>query len=76
MTPATKQQDLSARTASIGNWGLTFLADGLVAGTVYFPVGPQGPIEGSLGSPERERYRQAARDWVDKGILWIGPTAR
>lgn len=34
-----------------------------------FAVGPQGPIDGTLGSTLRRRYREIVLDWVQFGVL-------
>lgn len=53
-----------------GNWGLTFYASAIDStlatmffATLPFPVGPQGPTDGTLGSPLRQRYLDACKQW-------------
>lgn len=61
------------RSVSWGHWGLTFSEgegpDWRQVASLPFPVGPQGPQDGFLGSPERERYREACRAWTERGEL-------
>lgn len=51
-----------------GNWGITLYAEAdgknVFFGKLYFPVGPQGPIDGHIGSPERARWLKACSDWM------------
>lgn len=61
------------RESEWGHWGLTFIQRGPggrdVLYTISFPVGSQGPMDGYIGSPERERYRALCRRWVHDGEL-------
>lgn len=65
------------RTVQWGNWGITFMLPQLdrtrnygdIVGTLYFPCGNQGPCDGFLGSPERKRYEDAVKDWIENGNL-------
>lgn len=65
----------SQRFADWGHWGLGFWsgergATGARAvAELPFPVGPHGPQDGFLGSPERLTYREACRRWVADGVL-------
>jgi hypothetical protein len=64
-----------------GHWGLTFYkTDNLTTrkpieffGKLYFPVGPQGPMDGTYGSPLRQKFEKACRDWKN-GICPDGTT--
>lgn len=73
------------RQTSWGNWGITFyeMADRALPGEASprmakchgrynFPCGPQGPTDGFYGSPERKRYEQMCRDWMNHGVLPAG----
>lgn len=57
------------RRAEWGHWGITFCVGRVPVGTLYFPAGHAGPMDGFIGSPERERYREACRAWVASGVL-------
>lgn len=65
------------RTCQWGNWGITFynpqpdltLNYGILVASIDFACGPQGPIDGYLGSPLRESYKKMCRDWTEHGIL-------
>lgn len=65
------------RQAEWGNWGITFVtrhdvrdyAPASIEGTLYFPVGAQGPVDGFIGSPERLRYQAIVKAWQERGEL-------
>jgi hypothetical protein len=65
------------RSAEWGNWGITFFtrnhasdyAPSSIAGTLYFPVGARGPMDGFVGSPERQRYQAVIAAWQQRGEL-------
>jgi hypothetical protein len=64
----------SQRAVKWGNWGITFLLvvqpdHEVSVGFLSFPVGTCGPIDGTFGSPERQRYQDLCTRWVSKGIL-------
>lgn len=58
------------RMAEWGNWGITlyskvpgaYLADSFF-GFIPFGVGPQGPIDGFIGSELRESYKRKCAEW-------------
>ena len=52
------------RTTYHGNWGITFLEDGNVKGKIYFPLGPQGPVEF-----EYNKIRTIRNSWLFNGEL-------
>jgi hypothetical protein len=63
------------RKASWGHWSLTLWVETpapMVFHNVYFQVGPQGPQDGFLGSPERQRYEAIVKEWVCGGVLPMG----
>lgn len=60
---------MSMRAVSWGHWGITFQDGERSVATLSFPVGPQGPMDGFLGSKEREGYRRACRAWCEDGVL-------
>lgn len=71
------------RMVEWGNWGLTFYwkvpgeyAPTKIEGVLYFPVGTRGPMDGYLGSPERERYKAISAAWMRDGQLPEGMVAR
>lgn len=58
------------------NWGLRFFytppgepGHNVCAGFLAFPVGPNGPVDGVLGSEQRQKYARIVKIWKDKGIL-------
>lgn len=62
-----------ANLTSWGHWSLTFYtaenygsrdADSFF-GELPFPVGAQGPMDGYLGSKERQRYHDACKQWAN-----------
>ena len=61
------------RTASWGHWAIDFMEQqhdltcnfGVLAGTVYFPVGNCGPCD----LPRREAYKKMIADWMAGGAL-------
>lgn len=65
------------RTVEWGHWGLTFMEPqpdasrnyGKIIGTVPFPVGNCGPCDGTVGSPQREKYRAMCKAWMERGEL-------
>lgn len=61
------------RRTDWGHWGLTFVEqigdNWLIRGRAFYPVGPQGPVEGTVGSPERQRWLEMADAWVKHGVL-------
>lgn len=66
----------TVREAEWGHWGITFLtrvpgayAPSSILGTLPFPVGTQGPQDGFMGSPERQRYVDAVAAWRLHGIV-------
>jgi hypothetical protein len=69
MTQTTK----GARRTDWGHWGLTFVERvderWETRGRIYFPVGPQGPVDGCIGTPERQRWLEVADAWVKDGRL-------
>jgi hypothetical protein len=52
-----------------GHWALTFCQDTHVVASLAFPVSAGGPSDGTVGSPEREAYREACRAWIARGEL-------
>ena len=63
------QANDGVRRAEWGHWGITFCRGRAPVGTLYFGVGNGGPVDGTVGSPERERYQEACRSWVASGVL-------
>jgi hypothetical protein len=66
----------STRQAEWGHWGITFFtkvpgdyAPTTIDGVLYFPVGTRGPMDGLLGSPERQKYAEAIKNWMEQGVL-------
>lgn len=68
------------RKAEWGNWGLTFYSeiDGkiILHGNTYFPVGACGPMDGFIGSPERQKWLDQVKAWMSKGLLPEGLDTR
>lgn len=63
-----------ARFTDWGHWGLTFWEGERddhpqAIAALPFPVGPCGPCDGWLGSPEREALREKGRLWTERGEL-------
>lgn len=64
------------RTVYWGHWGIAFgevqpdltKNFGRIIGTVYFPVGNGGPVDGTVGSPERLGYQAMVKDWIENGV--------
>jgi hypothetical protein len=59
-----------------GHWGIGFWGGdpNLPTSTravcrLDFAVGVQGPMDGTVGSPTRERYRAACKAWVERGEI-------
>jgi len=67
----------SKRQCEWGNWGITFY-EFAVAGEITFfakvdfAVGAHGPIDGFIGSPLRESYKQMCKDWREAGTVPTG----
>lgn len=65
------------RSAEWGNWGITLVQWDTperpyvpqIIGTVYFGVGSQGPIDGTIGSSTRQGYRDMVAAWMRDGIV-------
>ena len=65
------------RSASWGHWAITLYTGdvwgdyrtAIAVGGVTFPCGPQGPVDGYLGSATREAYRAAIRAWMEHGEI-------
>lgn len=64
------------RFVSWGHWGISFWNGDRndqptwqAIAEVSFPVGPQGPMDGFIGSPERQRWIDACRVWTERGEL-------
>lgn len=51
-----------------GNSGITYIEDNHPVYRFEFPVGPQGPVDGTIGSPERAKLVATIGKWVDEGI--------
>ena len=66
----------TGRTVEWGNWGIAFMEPqpdtnknfGVIIGTVYFGVGTRGPVDGTRGSPTRQRYQAMCDGWMQHGI--------
>jgi hypothetical protein len=56
-----------------GHWALTLIQRGHggrdVLYNVSFPVGVQGPMDGILGSPERQGWNAVCQAWRERGEL-------
>jgi len=62
------------RTVYWSNWGITFYqgnnqSDLTKVKELQYAIGPQGPVDGTIGSPTRKRYEKICAEWVEKGIL-------
>lgn len=65
------------RTVQWGHWGITFMDRqpdermnfGLVVGTLPFPVGAAGPVDGTVGSDTRLRLKATCDAWVRDATL-------
>jgi len=63
------------RTVQWGNWGITFMEKqpderlnfGVIVGSVQFPVGNAGPVDGVYGSDRRKSLQAACEEWVKDG---------
>jgi hypothetical protein len=51
------------------NSGITFLDRKDVIAVVSFPCGPQGPIDGTIGSPERKQWEDVRESWIEHAML-------
>jgi hypothetical protein len=67
------------RRVEWGNWALLFYwqVPGVygperIEGRLPFPVGARGPMDGCLGTVERQRYVDASKAWMDRGELPAG----
>ncbi len=75
MTPEETENALGYRTAQWGHWGLTFFwsnggyAPTKIEGILYCPVGNAGPMDGYLGSTQRQTYKDIVADWTSRGEL-------
>lgn len=49
--------------------GITFLERGLIIAIVNFPCGPQGPIDGTVGSKERLKWEGVRHAWIEHQML-------
>ena len=64
-----------ARFYDWGHWGITFWEGSRAPGKhravaqIEFPVGSTGPIDGYLGSAERQRWKDVGHDWAERGEL-------
>lgn len=63
------------RTIEWGHWGITFMDPqpdrsrnyGVIAGTVSFPAGPRGPVDG-----DRAFYRAMCDAWISDRVVPSG----
>lgn len=60
------------RAISWGDSGMSFLERKELVARIDFPVGPQGPADGLLGSKERGRWLLIQEAWIEQGMLPIG----
>jgi hypothetical protein len=49
--------------------GITFLDRTDIVAVVSFPCGPQGPIDGLIGSSERKRWQMVCESWIEHAML-------
>ena len=59
----------NTREVSWGNWGLTFLDRNEIVAKVDFPCGAQGPVDGTIGSPERKGWLAVVEAWREHAML-------
>lgn len=66
------------RRAHWGHWGISFIEyqsrdlyaePQKIYGTLFFPVGACGPVDGFIGSPERQVYKEICKAWAERGEL-------
>ena len=68
-TVARMEENDGPRRVEWGHWGLKFCRGTRVIAELTFPCGPSGPIDGTHGSVENERYRAYCQAWVARGEL-------
>lgn len=59
----------NTRSVQWGHNGITFLDRRDIVAVVRFPTGPQGPIDGLIGSPERKRWQDTCTAWREHATL-------
>jgi hypothetical protein len=42
---------------------------GKIVAVLPFAAGACGPVDGTYGSPTRESYKEAVKNWIDRGVL-------
>lgn len=58
-----------------GHWAIHFWnghrnqADAQCVAVLYFPTSATGPMDGTLGSPERSSYKHICQQWVQSSVL-------
>ena len=65
------------RTVTWGHWGVSLYEGDVwhdpnqaqLRGGCTFPCGPQGPVDGTIGSPERTRIEEAVHAWGERGEI-------
>lgn len=66
------------RTAEWGHWQITLWEGSKAVAVLPFPVGPQGPQSGFIGSRERQCWVEKCRIWRETGelpedsLVWLG----
>ena len=49
--------------------GITFLDRSHIVAVINFPAGPQGPVDGTLGSKERRHWEDVRASWIEYAQL-------
>lgn len=58
-----------ARNVAWGNWGIQLRDGSAFVAEVPFPVGPQGPMDGTIGSPLRLKFEAMCKAWKERGEM-------
>jgi len=66
----------TVRAVEWGHWAITFyhVFEGTREAASFdfqltFPCGARGPMDGFIGSPERQRYIDACKAWCESGTV-------
>jgi len=59
----------NTRSASWTHNGITFLDRNNIVAVVNFPCGPQGPIDGLIGSTIRKHWEDVVVSWREYAML-------
>ncbi len=62
----------NTRSIQWTNSGITFIDRKDIVAVVSFPCGAQGPVDGTLGSPERKKWEAVRESWIEQATLPTG----